>query len=781
MITINLTAHAEKLAEQHQIAKYRDSKPLLYHQVRTYQALETASLVMNTYPTGTGKTTAALTRLLPPDQQEYNTLLIAPTNALIEQHVEDTRSFIAANQLDLRVLPVNAATVRDLSPELRRGEVLQRLIANPLTFSQQLGLPDDAEKLPFVAVTNPDIFYLALYFRYGRLDQRNVWGKFIRRFRYIVIDEFHYYDNKQFANFLFFFALWREWGYLKKGHKICLLSATPRDAVYRYLNTLFEPTGWVRVGPDNEPAASATLPTTPTLSPLALTVVGDTVENWATAHRTAIEQWQNDELDAAIISSSLGQINRVNQTLRHLQPARITGPEPAAQRRTVRPLILATPTVDIGYNFGRPGKTRQSIDRLVCDAKFGDELTQRIGRAGRVLGRAQTTQPSAGVVLVSDDALGELRAYDGQTLTREQWATIVHGLRHLPPKHRLEGYIRTHAIKESFYPLFKLYELTPQDEQERDTLFDTVCAMFAPNTKQTIKGLNRFFREYEKRRIWLRTSEAEKWRTSGRDGDDLAGHFATYMSWRESSKNQDVRIKAAHIRPALAVLLAKHSEQKQEVLAFIQSQVAVTNALFNFREAWQGPVAAVHDPHHLLSSETLNRYDLFHLYGNYELHLFPSKAAFERECGATTEADFYVSLRSFRADPLTLGFDYVSPWDEREEFEWRCCRAVIGLQGLTLTARERGSLQPIALPSAIRLAVAEQWIPCLIVGPESVGALVGVLRGSPFYRRDLVVDFGDTVETYAIVTGSAAFHVVSDLKRHFLMVDKKLSEEAIFL
>src|ERR671933_376752 len=70
------------------------------------------------------------------------------------------------------------------------------------------------------------------------------------------------------------------------------------------------------------------------------------------------------------------------------------------------------PTVDIGYNFGRPGKRRQSIDRLVCDARFGDEITQRIGRTGRVLGRPDTTQPSEAVVVVSDDAASELRAYD---------------------------------------------------------------------------------------------------------------------------------------------------------------------------------------------------------------------------------------------------------------------------------------------------------------------------------------------------------------------------------
>lgn len=767
MITISLTGHHEKLAPDHRIEQYHDPKPLLYHQVRTYEALKRASLVMNTYPTGTGKTTAAQLRLLHPDQQGHNTLLIAPTNALIEQHVEDTRSFIAANNLKLRVLPINAATIRDLSPEVRRGEVLQRLIANPLTFSEQLGLPDDAQKMPFVAVTNPDIFYLALFFRYGRLDQRNVWETFLRRFRYIVIDEFHYYDNKQFANFLFFFAMWKEWGYFATGSKICLLSATPRDTVYQYLNRLFGADGWVRISPDNEPAESADLPTTPTLAPLQLTILDDTVEHWASANRGMIEQWQQEEQDTAIISSSLAQINRMYyQSVAHLEPVRITGPESAENRRKIRPLVLATPTVDIGYNFGRPGKLRQSIDCLVCDAKFGDELTQRIGRAGRVLGRNQTQQPSIGYVLVSSDALVELRLYDGQTLDRFQWASIVAGLQHLPTKHRLESYIRSHAIKESFYPLHRIYELTPQEKQAEDTLFETVCEVFAPDTKQTFKGLTAFFRVYDRRREWLKSSETDRWRMDGQYMRTLRHHFDSYNLWFQSSNYNQT----------------PQNPSKQDIVNFIESQVCVTDAIFNFREAWQGPVAAVYDPLHLLSSDTLNRFDLLHLYANYELTLFPSKAVFEKEAGNAGDADFYVYLRGFRPIPLSIGFAYTSEYAD-DEFAWRFCRRIVGIRGLRLIAKEQGLTQSVAVPSEIANAITNQLIPCLIVESEINGALINVLRGSPFYTRELVVDFDYTTKTYSILTGSAAFHVVSEprLIRSFKLMEKQLMPKAIFL
>src|SRR5437773_9926917 len=72
----------------------------LYHQWRTYNATE--SLIVNTYNTGTGKTKAALLRLLKRardtgfnclDSSEHNALLIAPTNELLAQHERDAEKF----------------------------------------------------------------------------------------------------------------------------------------------------------------------------------------------------------------------------------------------------------------------------------------------------------------------------------------------------------------------------------------------------------------------------------------------------------------------------------------------------------------------------------------------------------------------------------------------------------------------------------------------------------------------------------------------------------------
>ena len=54
----------------------------------------------------------------------------------------------------------------------RPGELLQRLIRNYLEFE-----PGEIRRQPIILVVNPDIFYYALYFRYGAHDRRNIFAE----------------------------------------------------------------------------------------------------------------------------------------------------------------------------------------------------------------------------------------------------------------------------------------------------------------------------------------------------------------------------------------------------------------------------------------------------------------------------------------------------------------------------------------------------------------------------------------------------------------------------
>ena len=64
-----------------------------------------------------------------------------------------------------------------------------------------------------------------------------------------IIDEFHYYNPKQLATFLFFIKLSQQRGYIDNTaenlRQFCILTATPRPAVKRYLDHLGLRIDWI--------------------------------------------------------------------------------------------------------------------------------------------------------------------------------------------------------------------------------------------------------------------------------------------------------------------------------------------------------------------------------------------------------------------------------------------------------------------------------------------------------------------------------------------------------
>ncbi len=139
----------------------------LYHQWRTYNA--EAPIIVNTYNTGTGKTKAGLLRLLKRAQMvgveklrpsQHNALLIAPTNELLAQHVDDARTFCNDNNLPYRVLALTKADLDDCKDlpgfseeRLRRGAVLHSEL------NDASKVDDDTSKRATLYVVTPDIFY----------------------------------------------------------------------------------------------------------------------------------------------------------------------------------------------------------------------------------------------------------------------------------------------------------------------------------------------------------------------------------------------------------------------------------------------------------------------------------------------------------------------------------------------------------------------------------------------------------------------------------------------
>ncbi len=150
MFSITLEPHYEKvwLGENPSLATFPKGRPPLLHQWRTYNAEE--PLIINTYNTGTGKTKAALLRLLKRardkgferlDSSEDNVLLIAPTNELLAQHARDAQEFCEQNDLPYRVTPISRADLDNYReiPDFSEGDRQSRhFLLRPLLLLWQV-------------------------------------------------------------------------------------------------------------------------------------------------------------------------------------------------------------------------------------------------------------------------------------------------------------------------------------------------------------------------------------------------------------------------------------------------------------------------------------------------------------------------------------------------------------------------------------------------------------------------------------------------------------------
>ncbi len=782
MITLHLAGQTEKIAPEN---PWDLDPPPLYHQSQTAISLRNPAthLVVNSYNTGTGKTRAAFMHLFAIDEQKKDVLFVAPTNALLSQHADDAREFVEQHNLDYKVISVTAATVRQYRDQiiaqgdyddLRKGETLFRLIRNYREFH-----PGEYRRQGLIFVVNPDIFYYALMFQYGGHDQRNLFQTFLIKFSYIIIDEFHYYDQKQLAFFLFFFSISKKMGYFNRaGRKICLLSATPNQHVIKYLNQLFAD-HWQHINPDDEPPESIGFETKPTLTPLTLTLSTDNLVDWGQAHADDVRQWmQKEGKDGAVISNSLRRVNQLYAVwrARHInteQMRRITGPEPedARQEATKRPLILATPTVDIGYNFKKEDKERQNIDFLLCEARFGDDLIQRIGRAGRILGKSQQDVPSQAIALLKDTAVDALRPYDGQTFTRAQFKTIIQENGDtLPQKHNLTGYIRSWAITELFYPIYQAHRLSMQDEQPRmEELYQDLCDLFGVRGGN-FQYLSVYFRKYYHR---------EKWLTETKDhvpyNRQTAEYTADWLKFRG-----DGEYTAADIESHLAHegVLA-YSEQKEALRQFITEQVRLTKSLFNFRDSFQPPTAVCYDPDHLLSSQEINSYNILHIIESYDVQWFDNRAEFIRLCGDTSlKGDFYGRLRRHRDPLLTIELRYQTN-EAKEDFKRQWEGQPVALSGFELIARERRG-DRVSLDPRLADAMREQFQTALFIPEDMQGWAIAALKHSPFYSRKLTIDFHDRQGVpYSVYLGKAAWLAYPELQVAYKIRDRMKSEAII--
>jgi|GEM_PF-709411 len=800
----------------------------LYHQWRTYNA--DAPIIVNTYNTGTGKTKAALLRLLKRARDkgitrlnptDGNALLIAPTNELILQHAKDAKDFCEENDLPYRVM---ALTREKLDSDLKEKYVSEANVRRAKAFHDIINDPsqidNDTTKRATIFVVNPDIFYYAIYQCYNSFDRGSIFHDFFGLPNYLIIDEFHYYDPKQLATFLFFIKLSRHRGYVsdgasKKQRQICILTATPRPEVKRYLEDLGLRIDWIEPNKPIPPEHQPYIEPVRALAQLELTVysteelqMGERGELAGGLPQLVMREHQDikkrieQREDGAIISSSLATISRAyKQLLRNIpedKMGRITGVEQRDQRGIAkeRPLILATPTVDIGYNFDRSQKKpRQNIDFLYCDAFAGDELIQRLGRAGRVLALEKEEykiHPSIASAVISpeDYQLLKENEYDGRNIERTELAKLA---LKMSRKNDLYAYVKTGSIVEIFHSVKILQQgEDDQGKTELDAFLKALHQYFAGEEDAKRRPLNI---NYLRALAYQFDSRQRSYGALHTIPQEVFDKLPLVLGRRISddpSNFDDERtvhcLKAIHKRLAEAPKheissLSGNAREASKWLRKDLKEYFKERAHFSFRESFQPPLALIHDPDKLLSSKDVTTYSVLHILRYYHadfdetLEKWKKYANQEPSNIDLKNVAVYCRLREMRDELLQVGLRLDATEYTKDAWEEEFAYQVTTLYGLEIVAlNEHSGLKP-----SVQSSLSEQFVPAFVASNDArsyTRAEMHKLRKQArFYPVPLEVTFCDgSYHNYDAILGTMAFQICAEIPYWAMVKDRRKTQ-----
>jgi CRISPR-associated endonuclease/helicase Cas3 len=707
----------------------------LQHQVEVFEATRNHDIVLDVAPTGTGKTKAGLTALL--HHPHRNAIYIAPTNALIEQQSQAAEAFIQASQGQLNhlVKAVSAKQVRHWSKDrvgVRPGEKLYNLLRNPATLFPEVG-----EGRPLLLVTNPDIFYYATFFSYSKLDRVNVASSFYTQFATIIFDEFHLYDAKQLVGLLFYLTYLHVFGFFAAGRRVILLTATPEPACEAALAVLED--HQVRIKSINGEAGSQRIPSqTPVDLEIRPLLPRDELLAQIAAEVNA-RLTEFPDQNGAVILDSKDQINRLKDALNQLGcghlAGRIHGSTPPAERAESanKPIILATSTVDVGFNFERhPAPPRQNLDWLIFSARDRAAFWQRIGRVGRVLGKAQTEHPSRAIAYLSEKAweqgLPNLDCTGGRAALKAQ-------LEQLQCLERpfLKAYWQSEALLEAARPMFLLEGLLNNLSQAAvvPQLFETI---------QAVLGGRRDWQYYKER---TKTLEAAKAIASAKPKELaqgplrwVGGHLkyaiiAAFLK-SESPEDYDALKNKTRNQQEFEQLFKQDAEVAEQFILFAKKLDASYAPLFQFRSSLFESLQ-IHDPHHLivdLESET--ELDPIHLLRNYEF--------------ATNGDRIEITARAEKVYDISFHLRFFDP---QKAFVVHYLNKLTAYQNCQIRRETAGLIAPTPLLSALE----KEWLPGVVVSTAENQRLIISLRKQGLMSYPITVDCDDGKKSYTFFPG----------------------------
>nr|WP_242032805.1 type I-D CRISPR-associated helicase Cas3' [Oscillatoria sp. FACHB-1406] len=653
-------------------------KPALQHQVDVYQAGKSCDIILDLAATGTGKTKAGLSLLLHNPQR--NAVYVAPTNALIDQQTEAAAKFVRDANLPHIVKAASAAQVHSWRNDRvgkRSGEKIYNVLREPATL-----FPECGGGKPILLVTNPDIFYYAAFFQYNRLDRANLASEFYSSFATVIFDEFHLYSAKQLVSLFFYLALSQVFGYFQHNRKIVLLTATPEPACEEALNLLSQ--HGVRIARIDGTSQVKNLIPSQTEVRLELRKYLDKESMIAEIAAEVIQRLQERPNQyGAVILDSKDTLNRISSRLTEKGYkdlcGRITGDTPKEKRHAAaqKQIILATSTVDVGFNFERENSpSRQNLDWLIFSARDRASFWQRVGRVGRVLGKPETTVASEAIAYLPEKAweegITELDLQGG----REALKGMLENLSCM--KHPfLEIYWRSEAFLEMARPLLELQCYLAGLPEE-----SLVLQLY--NTLQSVLNGKRDW-DFQRKRmnVILGAENIVKAELSGikKKWKDIKGGQSCVISFLRANypeEWEDVKSNRLPIEKIEEFIRADR-DKAEELLEYAKILTTSYNPLFQFRENLL-PNVKIYDPHNFLLDEVgETNLDPLHLMRFYEF---------------ISEGDRIIVTHRAE-ETYQLVFELVV--HELEEFKARYLCKLYAFENCTLKRTSGGSIRSTAL------------------------------------------------------------------------------------
>lgn len=403
------------------LLEYHKSPLKLYpHQIRLWEAWDNYSTLLLASKTGTGKTRAAMLPIL---DESSCAMAIYPTNELLRDQVgavaqlaeevgkkaivwrPDLTESQAYSDADWVMIPVDSKLLSLWQTEMRlksRGETL-RVLLNP-----------DKKKLVF---TNPDMLFLILGLFYHAEP-----FEALRRYKTLVVDEFHLYQGVELAHALSMIATARGFEIFQR---IVMLSATPQTDVLEILKSAFQ-VKIIEAKTQDEESAQYVAVHDVLLEP-KIQLQGDNIDSILKQLKSKKNQFlklmnekRNDSYipAVAIVNSVFSAIRLEEQVVQaglgreHLSIIRGLSNRNIRERQG-KVLAIGTSAIEVGVDF--------DCDHLLFEANEASTFLQRFGRVGR-------HRSGQAIAWVAPNAFSALKELEGSKIDRGDFERLVYSL-----------------------------------------------------------------------------------------------------------------------------------------------------------------------------------------------------------------------------------------------------------------------------------------------------------------------------------------------------------------